>query len=74
MAAAIGGPGTISGPVWGSLLLVLVQNWLALTIGETHYIVLGILFILVTLFFPGGIAELIAGARRFLFKKMQRKE
>jgi len=63
LAASIGGAGTIIGPILGSIIMVLIQNWFALTLGQGHYIVLGILFILVVIIYPGGLAELVQRKR-----------
>lgn len=54
MMAYIGGVSTIVGPVIGAVFFVILQEVLALNLGEFHVIVFGILFILVVLFLPGG--------------------
>ncbi|RJX24488.1 MAG: branched-chain amino acid ABC transporter permease [Dethiobacter sp.] len=59
MAASIGGAGTILGPVLGSILLVVIQDWFSLNLGQAHYIVLGTIFILMVIFSPGGIIQLV---------------
>jgi branched-chain amino acid transport system permease protein len=56
MATAIGGAGTLTGPIWGSIFLVILSEVFALTLGEAHLIIFGILFILVVLYFPYGLA------------------
>jgi branched-chain amino acid transport system permease protein len=56
MAAAIGGVGTFIGPILGSIFLVILSEIFALTLGEAHLIIFGILFILVVLYFPYGLA------------------
>jgi branched-chain amino acid transport system permease protein len=55
VATAIGGMGTIIGPMIGSFILVILSDIFALTLGEAHLIIFGILFILVVLYFPYGI-------------------
>jgi ABC-type branched-subunit amino acid transport system permease subunit len=55
MMAYIGGVGTIAGPIVGAIFFVLAKELLALKLGEYHLIVFGVLFILVVLFFPGGL-------------------
>jgi len=68
MAAAIGGAGTIIGPIAGCIFLVIVEDWFALALGEAHYIVFGIIFILVILFLPGGMVEAVDRVRKFLVR------
>ena len=71
MAASIGGAGTFAGPVIGSVFLVILQEIFALTLGEAHIIIFGILFILVVLYFPYGLAGALALAHRRLFNRSQ---
>ena len=53
----IGGVGTVHGPVLGAIFLVILRELLALRWVEFHLIIFGVLFILVVLFFPGGLVE-----------------
>ena len=53
----IGGVGTVHGPVLGALFYVILKEILAVQWVEFHLIVFGVLFILVVLFFPGGLVE-----------------
>jgi branched-chain amino acid transport system permease protein len=55
MAVMIGGVGTLAGPIIGSFFLVILSEVFAITLGEAHLILFGILFILVVLFFPNGL-------------------
>jgi branched-chain amino acid transport system permease protein len=55
MAAIIGGAGTLTGPIIGSVFLVVLSEIFALTLGESHLIIFGLLFILVVLFLPQGL-------------------
>jgi branched-chain amino acid transport system permease protein len=55
MAAIIGGAGTLMGPIIGSVFLVVLSEIFALTLGEAHLIVFGLLFILVVMYFPYGL-------------------
>jgi branched-chain amino acid transport system permease protein len=73
MAAAIGGIGTVVGPIIGCLFLVIVEDWFSLALGEAHYIVFGIIFILVILFLPGGIIEAVDRIRRLFVRLTARK-
>jgi len=73
MAACIGGAGTLIGPIFGCVFFVIIQDWFALTLGKAHYIVLGIIFILVILFLHGGMVEGVDRIRRFLSRLTARK-
>jgi branched-chain amino acid transport system permease protein len=55
VATAIGGMGTLVGPIIGSFILVILSDIFALVLGEAHLIIFGILFILVVLYYPYGI-------------------
>ncbi len=53
----VGGIGTLSGPLLGAVFFVLVQNLLAVNLVDLHLLIFGVLFVLVVLVFPGGLAE-----------------
>jgi branched-chain amino acid transport system permease protein len=56
----VGGVGTITGPIIGSIFFVLLQRLLSLYLpGGMHVAVFGALFIVVVLFLPGGLIELL---------------
>ncbi len=55
MAVVIGGGGTLLGPVFGSIFLVILGYIFSLTLGQANLIVFGFLFIIVMLFMPQGI-------------------
>lgn len=64
--AFIGGLGTTTGPILGALFYVVLREIFVVTLpGEFHILVFGALFILVVLFLPGGLVELLGKARRF---------
>lgn len=65
----IGGQGTLIGPIIGAVFFVLLREYLALTLGEYHLIVFGVLFILVVLFLPGGIVEGWEKIRKLISKQ-----
>jgi urea transport system permease protein len=54
--AAVGGRGTLVGPVIGAAVVNLGKSWFTQALPEYWLFVLGLLFILVTLFLPRGIA------------------
>ena len=55
---AVGGRGTLIGPVLGAAVVNLGKSWFTQALPEYWLFVLGLLFILVTLFLPRGIAGL----------------
>src|SRR5262249_61121970 len=54
----IGGVGTFAGPVVGAILIVLLQSWVSL-LSNSWLVYVGVLFILMVTFAPGGLAGLI---------------
>jgi branched-chain amino acid transport system permease protein len=66
----VGGVGTISGPIIGSVFFVLLKQLLSLYLpGGFHVLVFGGLFIIVVLFLPGGLIEL---GTKFRNRQMER--
>ncbi len=61
---AVGGRGTLFGPVLGAALVNLGKSWFTQALPEYWLFLLGLLFILVTLFLPRGVAGLLRTARR----------
>ena len=57
---AVGGRGTLIGPVLGAAVVNLGKSWFTQVLPEYWLFALGLLFILVTLFLPRGIAGLWA--------------
>lgn len=66
VAATIGGWGTLSGPIWGSMVYVILQEVLGRYVRELHFILTGIIFILVIMFLPYGLANSGVMIRGFL--------
>ncbi|MFC1890955.1 branched-chain amino acid ABC transporter permease [Thermodesulfobacteriota bacterium] len=61
----VGGMGTISGPIIGSIFFVLLRQLLSLYLpGGSHVLVFGILFIIVVLYLPGGLVGLAGKFRK----------
>ena len=60
----IGGAGTLMGPVIGSIFYIALKEAFVLTMGEINVLIFGIIFILIILFFPGGIIGIPAKIRR----------
>jgi branched-chain amino acid transport system permease protein len=65
----IGGVGTVHGPVLGALFYVILKELLAVKLVEFHLIIFGTLFMLVVLFFPGGLVEVWNRARRLVSRR-----
>ena len=61
----VGGMGTLSGPVFGAVLLTVLPEFLR-GIGDLRLIVYGLALTLVVLFMPGGIAQALRLARERL--------
>jgi urea transport system permease protein len=62
--AAVGGRGTLVGPIAGAFLVNGAKSWLTVSAPEFWLYFLGGLFIVVTLFLPDGIAGLVKRLRR----------
>ena len=58
LMAFIGGVGVFWGPIVGAVLVTLLQSWVSL-ISNAWQIYVGVLFILMVVYAPGGIAGLI---------------
>jgi urea transport system permease protein len=61
--AAVGGRGTLIGPVIGAFLVNGAKSWFTVAFPEYWLFVLGLLFVLVTLFLPAGVIGLVRRAR-----------
>jgi branched-chain amino acid transport system permease protein len=58
----IGGVGVFWGPILGAILITLLQSWMSL-LSNAWLIYVGVLFILMVIYAPGGIAGLILAHR-----------
>jgi branched-chain amino acid transport system permease protein len=54
LAAIIGGPTTIIGAWFGAAVIILIRNYLSITLAR-YMTVMGLVFVLAALFFPGGL-------------------
>ena len=68
----VGGMGTLSGPVFGAILLTVLPEFLR-GIGDLRLIVYGLALTLVVLFMPGGIAQVLRFARERLARSSPRQ-
>ena len=57
--AAVGGRGTLIGPIVGAIMVTGAKSWLTVAFPEIWLFFLGLLFILVTLFLPHGVIGLL---------------
>jgi urea transport system permease protein len=67
--AAVGGRGTLLGPIVGAFMVNGAKSWLTMAAPEFWLYVLGALFIAVTLFMPQGVVGLFNKARLALLSK-----
>jgi branched-chain amino acid transport system permease protein len=68
MAVCIGGPGTLLGPIIGSIFLVVLRELFVHSLGKAHLIIFGVLFILVVLFLPRGLIEIEQKVRKVFLR------
>jgi branched-chain amino acid transport system permease protein len=54
LAAIIGGPTTIIGAWFGAAVIILIRNYLSISLAR-YMTVMGLVFVLAALFFPGGL-------------------
>ncbi len=60
---AVGGRGTLLGPVVGAVLVNLAKSWFTKAVPELWLFFLGFLFVAVTLFLPDGVVSLVRKLR-----------
>ena len=68
---AVGGRGTLLGPVIGAVGVNALKSWATRAIPELWILLMGGLFILVVLFLPGGIVSIPRIVRGWFTKKAQ---
>lgn len=56
--SVIGGVGTLIGPIMGAVFMLYFENVIQGFIGEEWKLVLGLIFVFIVIFLPGGIADL----------------
>jgi branched-chain amino acid transport system permease protein len=66
VATTIGGWGTLTGPVLGSIVFVILREILGRTVPTAYLVVTGIVFVLVIVFLPDGLASFGVVIRGFL--------
>jgi len=69
LMAFVGGTKTFWGPILGAFVYIILQNYLS-NITDRWPLVMGVIFILMVLYVPGGLSEVIMNIKqRFLGKK-----
>jgi branched-chain amino acid transport system permease protein len=68
----IGGVGTVHGPILGAVLYVFLKEYLAVRWVDFHVLIFGVLFILIVLLLPGGLADAVGRLRRLLWPNLPR--
>jgi branched-chain amino acid transport system permease protein len=63
LSVIAGGPGTIYGPALGALLVVMLKNYASAFI-ERWNLLLGLVFIFIVMFLPGGLVSTLSWFRR----------
>ena len=63
LMAIVGGTGTILGPILGAAVILGLRNWVS-TFFELHLAVMGLVFIAVVIWAPGGVIGVIARLSR----------
>jgi urea transport system permease protein len=62
--AAVGGRGTLLGPIIGAGIVNAAKSWFTMSFPEYWLYFLGLIFVLVTLFLPQGVMGLVAKWKR----------
>jgi branched-chain amino acid transport system permease protein len=69
LIAFVGGTRTFWGPIVGALVYIILQNYLS-DITDRWALIMGLIFVLMVLFVPGGLSKVILGLRdRLLLRK-----
>ncbi len=53
---AVGGQGTLAGPFSAAIVIKLLESWLSGALVWAYLLILGIVFVLIVIFMPGGVA------------------
>jgi branched-chain amino acid transport system permease protein len=64
----VGGTGTFWGPILGSFVYIILQNYLS-DITDRWPLFMGFIFILMVLFIPGGLSKMILTVKGYLFER-----
>lgn len=70
----IGGVGTVLGPIIGAVFFVILREIFANTLGDVSVLLFGAMFILIVLFLPGGLVQIVSRLRQlFRFGRVSKK-
>jgi len=64
----VGGTETFWGPILGAFVYIILQNYLS-DITDRWPLFMGIIFVFMVLFIPGGLSQVIMNIRQWLFRK-----
>ena len=65
--SVIGGVGTLVGPMIGAAFMLYFENVLSVNLGEQWLLVLGLIFMAVVVFMPGGFMEAVERLKKRIF-------
>jgi branched-chain amino acid transport system permease protein len=71
--AVIGGVNTLIGPMLGAFFMLYFENVVQGVLGAQWHLVLGIIFVLIVIFMPGGFVEMARRLRQRLSARPQRR-
>jgi urea transport system permease protein len=71
---AVGGRGTLIGPIIGAISINALRSWATQKYPDYWLIILGLIFLLVVLFLPGGIISLPGKIQAFWQRKRKAAE
>ncbi len=74
VAVTIGGWGTLTGPILGSIVFVILREILGRTVPTAYLVITGIVFVVVILFLPDGLVSLRERASRLRASRTSRLE
>ncbi len=72
--SVMGGVGTLVGPMIGAAFMLYFENVLSVPLGEEWLLVLGIIFMAIVIFLPGGFMEGLARIKKRYFNKSNKEE
>jgi branched-chain amino acid transport system permease protein len=74
VSVTIGGWGTLTGPVLGSVIFVILREILGRTVPTAYLVVTGIIFVIVILFLPDGLTSTGAMIRSFFASRTRKSK
>lgn len=74
MVVILGGVATLTGPVVGAVLMVVMQELFRRYLGETHLVVFGLLVLLIIIFMPNGIIGEVGHVQKFYRQRLKKTD